>query len=172
MKNKIILLLLLAFVFATSYSQDNKNKQDFNGLQKGLSVEIVFGVYNDDQYNHTFDAKERKWILKNGKLIYKIDAQIGAYSDTIKLTENDLTTITNFVKENNLTSNINKNLNKDYLNKYEHTESIKGQLKYNNKIADFNIITNSSSSFDEDTDAKLLKKLENLLYKIIENYKK
>lgn len=163
-KNKFFLLILFAFTFTTAYSQSNK-------LQKELSFNLVFGVYNDDQYNHTFDAKERSWVLKKDILIYKIDAYTVSYTDTLKLKETDIKTITKFVEENNLFSSIIKDLSKNYLDKYEHTESITGQLNYNYKLSNFNVKTNSSSSFDEDPDVNRLKKLENLLYQIIENYK-
>ena len=113
-KNKLIILIIFAFVFTTAYSQNNKS-------ENVLSFEIVFGVYNDDQYNHTFDAKERSWVLKNNILIYKIDANTVAYTDTLKLKETDIKTIKKFVEENNLFSSIIKDLSKNYLDKYEHT---------------------------------------------------
>ncbi|MEI6124816.1 MAG: hypothetical protein WCQ95_14450 [Bacteroidota bacterium] len=168
---KIVLLFLLITFYAKGHTQNNNNSIETNAIQKELGFEIVFGVYNDDSYNHTFDAKERKWILKKGILIYKIDANDVAYADTIALKKNDIKTIINFVNEQNLFISINKDLSKGLLNKFGHTETITAQITYQNQKANFNLKTNSPSSFYEDVDANRLKKLEDLLYQIVETYK-
>jgi len=140
--------------------------------QKKIEFEITYGVYINDHPNRTFDAQERKWILKNEKLIYFIDAHNKRYSDTLKLKKSELDSIINCVKENKLTGSIKKDLSKDYMDKYEWTGSINGHLSLNGKAADFNIKANSSSELDEDPDSKRLKKLEDLLYEIIAKQEK
>lgn len=154
-----VLLFLLCILYTNGYAQNINVQSDSNTAKTALNFEIVFGVYFDDSYNHKFDAKERKWKLNNGILIYEINDNSVAYADTLTLKETDIKTISNFVKENNLFISINKDLTKDYLNKYGYSESITGQLNYHKQKADFKIKTNSSSSFDEDNDAKQLKKI-------------
>ena len=162
---------MLLSTSANCYSQNINAHCNTDTIKKVLNFDIVIGVYYDDTYNHKFDAKERKWILNDGTLIYKVDAHNVTYSDTISLKETDIQTIINFVKKHNLFISINKDLTKDYLNKNEYTGNINGKLNYNEHKAVFNIKTNSSTSFDEDKDAKKLKMLENLLYQIVETYR-
>lgn len=168
---KIVLLFLLIIHYSNGYSQDKSVKGDTISLKKELNFEIVFGVYIDDSYNHKFEAKERKWILQNGNLSYKIDTNYLTYADTLTLKEADIKTIIVFIEEHNLLLNINKDLTKDYSNQYEYTSNIIGQLSYNNQTANYQIRTNTPGSFDDDSDASELKKLEDLLYQIIETYK-
>jgi len=139
--------------------------------KKKLEFEIVFDVYIDDHYNRTFKADERKWILKKQNLIYQIDAHNKRYADTLKLFTKDIDTLVKLVKENNFLNIIKKNLSKDYLDKYEWTATTIGKIYCNNKLANFNVKSNSSSALDEDKDYKNLKKLEDKLYQIIATYK-
>jgi hypothetical protein len=57
------------------------------------------------------------------------------------------------------------------LDKYEWTATTIGKIYCNNKLANFNVKSNSSSALDEDKDYKNLKKLEDKLYQIIATYK-
>jgi hypothetical protein len=133
------------------------------------AFEITFGVYRNDHYNRTFHAEERKWILKEGKLTYFIDAHDKRYSNTLVLKRTDLEAISKLIKDNELLNLVNKDLTKDYLDKYELTIQIKGKMSMDNQNNDFMINGNGSSIFDEDLDARRLKQLEDLLYQIIEN---
>ncbi len=140
--------------------------------QKKIEFEITYGSYTNDHANRTFHAQERKWILKKEKLIYFIDAHDKRYSDTLKLKKDELDSLIKFVNENKLPQTIKKDLDKDFLDKYEFTTTITGFLDLDAKRSDLNIKANSSSALDEDVDATRLKKLEELLYKITEAHRK
>ncbi|MBL7911820.1 MAG: hypothetical protein JNJ41_12250 [Bacteroidia bacterium] len=136
--------------------------------QKKIQFEILYGTYTNDHYNRKFYAAERKWIVKRETLIYFIDAHDTRYSDTIKLKSRDIDSIIKCIKDNELTTSIIKDLSKGYLDKYEWTANISGQISLNGQNATFSIKTNSSSVFEEDKDVLRLKKLEETLYKIVE----
>lgn len=140
--------------------------------QKKLEFEILFGTYTNDHYNRKFDMSERKWILKKETLIYFVDAHNKRYSDTLNLEASDMDSIIKYIKENKLTTSIIKNLDKAYLDKFDWTANISGKINLNGKNSTFSIRTNSSTVLDEDEDIKRLRKLEEMLYKIIEDKKK
>ncbi len=139
--------------------------------QKKLQFEILYGTYTNDHYNRKFYAAERKWILKKETLIYFIDAHNKRYSDTIKLKSSAIDSIIKCIKENELTTSIIKDLSKGYLDKYEWTANISGKISLNGQNATFSIKTNSSSVFEEDKDAVKLKKLEEMLNRIVDDKK-
>lgn len=114
---------------------------------------------------------ERKWILKKEALIYFMDANNTRYSDTLKLTDKHMDSIIKCISENKLDNSIVKDLNKGYLDKYEWNANISGKINLNGKNATFSIRTNSSTILEEDKDVKRLKKLEEMLYKIVEGKK-
>ncbi len=140
--------------------------------QKKIEFEITYGAYTNDHSNRTFHSNERKWVLKKEKLIYFIDAHDKRYSDTIKLKNDELDSLIKFVNENKLSQTIKKDLDKDFLDKYEFTATITGFFNLDAKRSDLNIKANSLSALDEDVDATRLKKLEELLYKITEANRK
>lgn len=137
--------------------------------QEKIEFEILFGNYVNDHYKKEFHLKERKWALKNGKLAYLFDIHNERNSDTITLKSTDIQSILVFIKENDLKKSIAKNLKKDFLDKEGLTEIIKGNIKIKNENFNFNLKANSPFILDKDSDAQKLKKLEALLYKIIEN---
>lgn len=140
--------------------------------QKKIEFELTFGSYTNDHANRTFHAQERKWILKNETLIYFIDAHNKRYSDTLKLKASQTDSLIKAINKNELTVSIKKDLSDKTFDKYEWTGNIIGHLNLNGKASDFNIKANSMSMLDEDPDAKRLKKIEELLYKIIEAHRK
>ncbi len=140
--------------------------------QKKVEFEILYGTYTNDHYNRTFYAQERKWILKSEMLIYFIDATNTRFSDTLKLNTNDMDSIVKCINDNKLTISIIKNLEIGYLDKYEWTANIIGEIKLNDQKATFGIKTNSSTALDTDEDAERLMKLEGILYQIIDNHKR
>ncbi len=140
--------------------------------QKKIEFEITYGAYTNDRANRTFHSNERKWVLKKEKLIYFIDAHDKRYSDTIKLKNDELDSLIKFVNENKLSQTIKKDLDKDFLDKYEFTATITGFINLDAKRSDLNIKANSLSALDEDVDATRLKRLEELLYKITEANRK
>jgi hypothetical protein len=167
--------ILFPFFMCFALLQTNARAQnavapdDSAALRKALNFEIVFGVYHDDSYQHKFEAQERTWVLKDGVLIYRIDAHDQRYADTLKLRNTDLLSMVNFIKENSLMVSINKDLSKDYADKMGYTESVNGSIQYRGQIAKLSITSNSSSNFDDDPQVKVLKELESILYEIAGN---
>lgn len=140
--------------------------------QKKVEVDIFFGVYIDDHNERTFKSEERSWVLKNKILIYHIDAHDKRYSDTLKMNAKDMDTILKVVDGNKLTNTINKDLSKDFLDKYGWTSHTKGKISYGSKLGIYSIKSNSSTALEEDNDYQKLKKLEDVFYQIIETKRK
>jgi len=138
--------------------------------QEGIEFNIVFGKYFNDHYKKEFKSVERKWILKDGRLTYFIDANNTRYSDSILLNKSDIQSITRLLNDSKLDNSIIKDMSKNYLNKMGQHAVIKGNIYFENKDFEFNIKANSESILDKDLDAQRLKKIEDLLYKIIEAY--
>jgi len=139
--------------------------------QKKIEFEITFGNYTNDHATRKFYSQERKWILKKEKLIYFIDAHDKRYSDTLKLKTNEVDSLIKIINENKLSVSVKKDLSDKTFDKYEWTGNIIGHLNLNGKVAHLNIKANSMSVLDKDADVKRLKKLEELLYKIIESHR-
>lgn len=168
---KIWILLFLPLILYNANAQNILSRLDSLAMRKDINFVIVFGVYQNDTYNHKFDAQERKWTLKNGILTYLIDAHNLRYSDTLALRAADLDSIWIFTIQNQLLSGADKDLSKDFSDKYGYTESIAGNITCNKQKAVYSIRANSAGSIDGDQEAKLLIKLEELLYRIVTTYR-
>ncbi len=151
-------ILFIIFILPTAMAQPE------------IEFDILFGSYINDSYKKEFHSNERKWTLQNKKLIYLIDAHDKKYADTITLKHIDIRTIESFIKETGLNQSISKKLDKNYLNKTEWTVIIKGNIKLNQECFNFNLSANSPAILDNDLDAKKIKKLEDLLYELVENH--
>ncbi len=138
--------------------------------QQKLEVNLTYGTYINDHAERKFDTKERTWNLKGKFLEYSIDAHGKQYTDTLKLTEKEIKEITNFLSKNKLIHAVDKELKAEYLNKYEYSENIKGNLNLNGEAVQIHIKTNSRKLIKEDIDGKQLYALEQLFYQIVENH--
>lgn len=153
-------LLLLVISLTTLISQQN------------IELKLLFGVYIDDQAQHTFQSRERIWHLKNNILDYSIDAHNTRYADTLYLSDKEMNSIFEFIENKDLLQPISKDLKSDFFDNYEYKEVIKGSLEIDSKKVEFDIKTNSPSMVKNEKDLESLFKLEQLLYQIVDEHNK
>ena len=67
--------------------------------QDSLTIYLTYGTLLNDYSEKTFKSEERVWKIKNGQIIYFIDAHNKRYSDTLKISQGNYDTITECLKK-------------------------------------------------------------------------
>jgi len=156
MKN---LLLLFIFISGFSYSQTP------------TEIHLKFGKYTNDHTQREFHVQEQNWILKDGKLSYKIQVHDDLYADTHSLTELELKTVSLYLDSMNLSDTVTQKFDVDYLDKHEYEQVIFGDIIYKGKNSHILIKGNDFIGMEKNTNCSALYRLEQYFFTIIENHR-
>ena len=140
-------------------------------IAQQIKINLTFGIYINNHNEHKFTGQERNWELKNKTLMYKIDAHEKRYSDTITITDKELESIVDFIKNKGLLQSIDKEVKGKFPNKEGCSQSISGYIELNTKQHKYAIRGGGLNMDEIDEDAKKLKGIENIFYQLIENHR-
>jgi hypothetical protein len=136
--------------------------------QHNLDFDILFASYSNNHLKKEFHSEERRWVLKNDSLIYDIDIRNKRYSDTIVLDSRKIQIIVEFVESKNLNKSATQDIRSPYLSKMGQYSLIKGWIKQDKKLVEYNIKYSSSVAVNNDVQTEDLLKFQDLLYQLFE----
>lgn len=139
--------------------------------QQTQELYLQLGSTCNDHSEKKFSIAERKWILNQNTLVYYVDAHNMRYSDTLTVSEANVNTIMNFIRDKGLTKSIDLRFSGHYSQQFEYNEFIKGSIKKDGTEYKWAVYCDALGGLDNDDDVKKLKELEQLFYMIVEGKK-
>lgn len=158
MNFKIMKTLLFAILFFPAFLM----------AQQTPNINLVFGTYIDDQFEHTYTSNERIWNLNNGTLDYSIDANDSRYVDTLILTNTEIRKITQLVQKHEPLKSVNKEFVSNALDMHEVKKETIVKISFNGTVVDIFIKSYGYDLPEEASGYEWLEDLELLFFEIVE----